>query len=97
MKSILQDEKECYICHTTQGLHLHHIFFGTANRKLSDRDGCTVWLCQYHHTGDHGVHFNREKDLQLKKECQKAWMLKYNKTESDFIARYGRNYYNASE
>ena len=92
MKSILQDEKECYICHSTQNLHLHHVFYGTANRKLSDIDGCFVYLCQYHHTGGAGVHFNRDIDLHLKRECEKAWLVKYDKTEKDFINRYGKNY-----
>ena len=34
VKSLLQRNKACYICGTTLNLHYHHIFFGTANRKL---------------------------------------------------------------
>ena len=56
MKSIIQDEKECYVCGTRHGLQKHHIFGGTANRKKSEQYGLTVWLCMDHHTGDHGVH-----------------------------------------
>lgn len=92
MHSIMQEEKECYICKTTMNLHCHHVFGGTANRKLSDEDGCTVWLCQNHHTGINGVHTNRKVDLTIKVRCQKRWMEVYGKDEADFIRRYGRNY-----
>ena len=53
VKSLLQRNKACYICGTTLNLHLHHIFYGTANRSISDADGCVVYLCQDHHTGAH--------------------------------------------
>lgn len=92
VKSIIQNEKACYICGTTQNLHLHHIFFGSANRRLSDADGCVVYLCQRHHTGAAGVHGNRKIDLSLKTKCEKAWLEHYGKTIEDFIKRYGRNY-----
>ena len=91
-KSIIQNEKACYICGATQNLHLHHIFFGSANRRLSDADGCVVYLCQRHHTGAAGVHGNRKIDLSLKTKCEKAWLEYYGKTIEDFIKRYGRNY-----
>ena len=91
-KSILQDEKECYICHTTANLQLHHCYFGTANRKLSDQDGCVVYLCVDHHTGAHGIHTHRDIDIQLKQIMQRRWMEYYNKTTAEFIARFGKNY-----
>ena len=92
VKSLLQDKEVCYRCGTTQDLQLHHIFYGTANRKLSDIDGCVVYLCQRHHTGAQGVHFNKKIDLTLKARCELAWLEYYDKTIDDFIARYGRNY-----
>lgn len=91
-KSILQNEKACYICGTTLNLHLHHIFYGTGKRSISDADGCVVYLCQRHHTGAAGVHFNKKIDLTLKARCEKAWLEKNDKTIEDFIARYGKNY-----
>ena len=51
MKSIKQDEKECFICRvnydvaTLYGLHEHHIFEGTARRKLSEKYDLKVYLC----------------------------------------------------
>lgn len=91
MKSIIQTEKECFFCKTPLNLETHHIFFGR-NRKTADKDGCVCWLCVNHHTGAQGVHTNREKDLELKRICQRAWMEKNNKTIEDFISRYGKNY-----
>lgn len=91
-KSIMQDEKVCYICGNTLNLHLHHIYFGVGNRSISHEDGCVVYLCQPHHTGNDGVHHNRKLDLVLKVKCQIKWQEKYNKTKEDFIARFGRSY-----
>lgn len=91
MKSILQNKKECYFCHTTLGLHNHHIYYGSANRKISDKNGFTVWLCARHHNmSNEGVHFEKRKDIYLKEQCQK----KYEESHSraDFMRLIGRNY-----
>ena len=91
--SIIQFNKECYVCKTTRNLHLHHIFEGTANRKKSDKDGCTVYLCGYHHNlSSEGVHQNHDLDLKLKRLGEICWLEYYKKDISDFIARYGKNY-----
>jgi hypothetical protein len=92
VKSLLQRNKACYICGTTLNLHLHHIFYGTANRSISDADGCVVYLCQAHHTGARGVHFNKKLDLSLKMKCEQAYLKQNSKTIDDFIQRYGKNY-----
>ena len=53
-KSIIQAEKECYICRrwyavkTTRGLEEHHILNGPL-RSFSERHGLKVWLCHRHH------------------------------------------------
>lgn len=92
-KSIMSNEKECFMCHQTENLERHHIFFGTANRKLSEHDGCWCYLCPEHHNASkHSVHYNRKYDLYLKEECERRWMEKYQKTEEDFIERYGKSY-----
>ena len=92
MKSIIQNKKECFICKTTQNLHCHHIFFGVANRKLSEMDGLKVYLCYEHHEGKTGVHNNRNLDLYLKKIAEKTYLHKHYKTKEEFIKRYGKNY-----
>ena len=89
-KSIMQTKKECYVTHRTDNLHLHHIYFG-ANRKLSDKYGCTVWLtAEWHNASNHGVHFNHELDLELKEECQRRFEEVY--PDLDFRTIFGRNY-----
>jgi hypothetical protein len=82
-------EKKCYITGATTGLHKHHIF-GGPNRKLSELYGLYVYLIQEYHTGAKGVHFNREFDLQLKREGQ----MKFEETHSreDFVRVFGKNY-----
>lgn len=90
MDSIIQDEKECFICHSTQNLELHHIFYGTANRKQSDKTGCVCWLCKGHHTGNYGVHFVKELDLELKQYTQQKFEERH--TREDFMRIFGRNY-----
>lgn len=89
--SIVQaDTDYCYEC-GMYGTEIHHIFFGTANRKLSDRYGLVVGLCYNHHRGNQGVHGgNKELDMKLKQEGQKAFMDMY--PEADFLAVFGRNY-----
>jgi hypothetical protein len=84
-------EKKCYITGATEGLHKHHIF-GSANRKLSEQYGLYVYLIpEYHNMSDKGVHFNREFDLQLKREGQMKFEQLYGSRE-DFIRIFGRNY-----
>ena len=81
----------CYICGSTYSLDLHHCFFA-ANRELSDEDGLTVYLCRAHHTGDKGVHFNKEMDLKIKRMAQAGYMRHYNKSIEEFRERYGKSW-----
>lgn len=95
MKSIIQDEKECFICRNTLGLENHHVIYGRGLRPLSDKYGLTVWLCQRHHRGDisgnkYAVHFNKVIDQKLKQIAQKAFMAKW--PEKDFKAIFGKSY-----
>lgn len=91
MKSILQSEKQCFICATTKNIHCHHVY-GGANRKNSDKNGFTVYLCAWHHNigGGESIHENSKMSLWLKQACQK----KYEETHSreEFIRIIGRNY-----
>lgn len=65
MNSIIQEEKKCLICRSPY-VEEHHCFYGTANRKLSEKYGLKVYLCHDHHTGDRGVHFNPKLDDKIK-------------------------------
>lgn len=91
MKSIVQKNKECFICKTTYDLHEHHIFFGRANRKLSEKYGMKVWLCGRHHNlSNEGVHFHRELDLYIKSIGQK--MFEETHTRQEFRDIFGKSY-----
>lgn len=91
-KSLISDRRECLLCGATEALHKHHIFFGTANRKLSEAQGCWCYLCAFHHNmSKFGVHENRNLDIQLKQLCQKKWELEYGGRE-EFIKTYGKSY-----
>lgn len=90
MNSILQAEKDCYYCHTTQDIHKHHIYRG-ANRKISEQNGFWVWLCAKHHNmSNHSVHHNHELELELQRQCQTEYELTH--TRQSFMALIGRNY-----
>lgn len=89
MKSILQDKKECLICGSTYGLHLHHIYFGPY-RQVSDRNGFTCYLCAAHHIGPYGVHYDPRIDREIKRRCQSKYEETH--TRQEFMALIGRNY-----
>ena len=94
-RSIIQPEGYkggCFICKRRNNLELHHVF-GAANRRLSDKDGLTVYLCHdCHNEPPNGVHFNRAIDIQLKQLAEQRWMEYYGKSEDDFRRRYGRSW-----
>lgn len=89
-KSLLQNEKKCYITGSINNLHQHHIYMG-ANRKNADKWGCWVWLrADWHNMSNYGVHFNRELDLKLKRECQKKFEELYD--HETFMKVFHKNY-----
>jgi len=98
--SIIQNKKACFVCGTTNDLHLHHIFYGTANRKKSDEDKMTIFLCANHHNmSNAGIHFNKALDEKVKQQAEKIWISTYaSDIEGEdakikaFIKRFGRNY-----
>lgn len=107
MKSIIQEEKKCYISGQTYWLEEHHIFFGRAKRNLSEKYGLKVWLTRELHRGTNGVHNNRELDLKFKRMAQQKFeetytfndlpykaiaTLKQGDMRSAFINMFGENY-----
>ena len=92
--SILTNNLEKCIECGRYNVELHEVFFGTANRKLSIQDGLVIPLCKAkHHQGNLiGIHKDIELNKKWKKLAQLKWQEYYNKTEQDFIKRYGRSY-----
>lgn len=93
-KSIISNERQCYLCGKTVNLEKHHIFGGVANRKISERLGLWVYLCQDFETGCHrgtdGAQYDKEKNLRLKQDAQRA----YERTHSrgEWMKLIGKNY-----
>jgi len=84
--------KKCCICGSGIGVETHHVFFGSANRKVSDANGFMVDLCYEHHRGTNGVHGKNGANLSL--QLKKMMQAEYEKDHSreEFIALIGRNY-----
>ena len=77
MHSIMQCNKECYICGSTNWLELHHVF-NASNRNHSTKYGLVVYLCHWcHNEPPNGVHHNAERMRWLKAEGQKAFIKQY--------------------
>lgn len=85
---MLTTNKRCYFCGKPE-VQLHHIY-GGCNRKISDRNGFTVWLCVEHHTGNKGVHNCEQLSLVLKQRQQEQFEETH--TRQEFIKLIGRNY-----
>lgn len=100
-KSILQDEKCCFITGATEGLHKHHIYGGNPNRKISEEQGFYIWLVpEYHNMSDKGIHFDHAFEMSVKKMCQQAYEDKLMRDQGisresardRFMKLVGRNY-----
>ncbi len=89
-RSVLQRAKQCWVCGKTEGLEEHHVFYGTAYRRQSEKYGLKVWLCSEHHRGDGGVHgHNRELGLKLMRYAQRKFEETH--TRDEFIRIFGKN------
>ncbi len=78
----------CFIC-GAYGVEIHHIM-GGANRKNSTKYGLVVPLCRGCHTGDNGVHMNKDRNDALKRIAQSRFEQKY--SHDEWMSIFGRNY-----
>ena len=70
MKSILQDEKKCFVSGAEVDLDKHHVFHGP-RRNAAEKWGCWIWL---RHDIHMEVHFkNTALDRMLKRTCQERF------------------------
>lgn len=93
MNSILQTNKFCWVCGVSKNIMLHHIFYGTGKRALSDKYGLTIYLCGMHHNlSKNGVHFNKQLDNEIKRMAQEKAMEYYGWSEEDWMKIFRRNY-----
>lgn len=61
MKSLIQNNKECYVCGNPY-VECHHLYKGVKCRKIADREGMWVWLCSKHHRE---LHDNAGRGLDM--------------------------------
>lgn len=94
MKSIIQDEKKCFITgFEGYGLQKHHIF-GAANRNLSEKYGLWVWLRWDRHLKSSPYdtpHNNEQLNRWLKRIGQRRFE-EVHGTREDFRRIFGNNY-----
>ena len=86
-KSIMQDEKECFVTGSQTQLDRHHVYAGS-RRKASEKYGCWVWL-------RHDVHMelhdrNKVLDKMLRRTCQERFEELYD--HEMFMEVFGKNY-----
>ena len=86
----------CYLCDSWEYTHYHHIFHGTANRKIADREGLGVYLCRDCHEE---VHRDADLNWRLQKEAQGIWEQRYieqghteEEARREFMRLFGKNY-----
>lgn len=103
-KSIIQKEKECYLCRIEAnvlgyrgdlsdfGLDRHHFIHGTAHKKKAERYGLWAYVCRerHHVYGKDAPHANMEVDKILKGIAQKEFEKKY--SHEKWMEVFGKNY-----
>ena len=90
MRSIIQTDDKCFLCHMAYGTDTHHIF-GAANRKFSEEDGLKIRVCRTCHDAIHFSDRSGEIQQKLHQLGQMKWEDKYGSRE-EFMKRYGRNW-----
>lgn len=96
--SLYGDTRECFICKSPY-VECHHIY-PSSRRPISDREGCTVWLCHEHHQGRRGVHNNHELQVFFRADCQRRWEERegiHEQNHETFIRLMGCNYLGESD
>lgn len=89
MKSILQNEKVCFLTGTTKDLDKHHIMNG-ALRDKSEKYGLWVWLNHDVHMWLHQTAAGAEKARELKAQAQEAFEKEH--SHSAWMGAFYKNY-----
>lgn len=96
----MQKADTCFLCNRNRHagrLEVHHIF-GGARRKLSDKYGLCVTLCEEcHRTASHAVHQSAETMQYLHEYGQRKAMKENGWTVEQFREVFGKNYIDTEE
>jgi ribosome-binding protein aMBF1 (putative translation factor) len=75
-----KEREECELCGRWEYLSPHHVFFGTANRKISEKYGMVIRVCpDCHLNGKKAIHSCIEVDRELKQKYQIKFEEKYSR------------------
>jgi ribosome-binding protein aMBF1 (putative translation factor) len=81
----------CELCGREGKTERHHVFFGRANRKLSEKYKMVACLCpDCHQYGAQAVHRCRSTDLFLRVEYQQRFEEEH--TREEFRKIFGKSY-----
>lgn len=86
---IYNDLTKCAVCGSKLGINKHEVFYGSY-RQNSIKYGMVIPLCQEHHTGNNGIHNNRDIDLYFKRLFQSEFEKTH--TRDEFIKLFGKSY-----
>ena len=86
-KSILQDEKKCFVSGFEGQVDRHHIFAGN-KRRASEKYGCWVWLRHDIHMELHDK--NKALDKMLRRTCQEKFEELH--SHEEFMRIFGKSY-----
>ena len=92
--SIIQHNKECYICGCTveELLSPHHCISGRGRRDNAERLGLKIWLCYRCHKALHDKDNNdADFDLQMKQLAQRTFEEKIG-TREEWIKLFWKSY-----
>jgi hypothetical protein len=81
----------CEVCGMSPAVTTHEVYYGTANRKVSIKNGFQVKICARCHDAAHykidiGIDVNRKLRERFQREYEK------NHTRQEFIELIGHNY-----
>ena len=88
MKSIISNERKCYISGFTHNLDKHHCMNGSAYRRKSEQDGLWVYLNHDIHMAVHS--YRPDLKRELKAVAQQAYERTH--THEEWMERYHKNY-----
>ena len=88
MASMIDDQRVCKMCGTTNDLEHHHCIHGAGRRNLADEDGLIVFLCHNCHMR---LHDTRNIDLAYIKMAQRFYEKNIG-SRAKFMKRYGKSW-----
>jgi hypothetical protein len=94
LRSVFTDDLEHCIETGRPYCHIHHIFYGIANRRKSEKYGFVIPIAAYLHQFCKGsVHNDPNTGLDLKwKQKAQEYYEEHCGTRDNFIKLFGRNY-----